>query len=376
MLHLAHQAGLRPRVATVNHNLRAGAVADCAMVAQVCAGLGLQHDVLHWHWSGQGNVQDAARQGRYGLLADWARAAGLQAVAVAHTQDDLAETFLMRLARGSGLDGLAAMAPVRDMAGMRFIRPLLAAGRDDLRAWLAAQGLIWADDPSNDNPRFARVQMRAALPQLEQLGLGVARLAETAQHLAEARAALTTFAAQAAARIVTLDRGDVVIAADGFAELPDETRRRILQSALRYVTRAPYPPRADELSRVMAAALQGGAATLGGAMLTHHRGKIRVIREFRAVAETACDWGQIWDGRWQISGPAKAGYQLRALGQHGLSLCKDYRDQGLPYAAQVAGPAVWDQGDLVAAPLARPQGEWQAKCLMPPDLTVFAALSH
>ena len=102
MLHLAAASGLPVRVVTVDHGLRAGAAAEATEVGRICAGLGLPHEVLRWHWDGCGNLQDAARRGRRAVMADWAQRVGVGAVALAHTQDDVAETFLMRLARGAG----------------------------------------------------------------------------------------------------------------------------------------------------------------------------------------------------------------------------------------------------------------------------------
>ena len=140
MLHML--APLKPRVATVHHHLRPEAEAEAALVAQTCARLGLQHTTLHWHWDGRGNLSDAARRGRRDLLAAWN-----PVVVLAHTEDDLAETFLMRLSRGSGVDGLAAMAPAFPHMGATFLRPMLDLSRKELRTYLRAIGAACASAP-------------------------------------------------------------------------------------------------------------------------------------------------------------------------------------------------------------------------------------
>ena len=103
LLLLALDAGLQVRAVTVDHGLRPEAAAEAAWVGRLCAGLGVPHDTLQWQgWDGAGNLQDQARRARLSLIADWAKVAGLGAVALGHTQDDQAETVLMRLARRAG----------------------------------------------------------------------------------------------------------------------------------------------------------------------------------------------------------------------------------------------------------------------------------
>ncbi|WP_114967069.1 tRNA lysidine(34) synthetase TilS, partial [Alkalilacustris brevis] len=156
--------GVRLRAVTVDHGLREGAAQEAEAVARLCAELGIGHDILRWQgWDGQGNLQDAARRARQGLIAGWARDHGLAAVALGHTRDDQAETVLMRLARGAGVDGLSGMAPLRLAVGLAWLRPLLDVGRAELRALLRARGVPWAEDPSNEDARFQRVRARRAL---------------------------------------------------------------------------------------------------------------------------------------------------------------------------------------------------------------------
>src|SRR5262249_57707902 len=100
---------------------------------------GIPHRILRWEprpAAMRGGMQAAARAARYDLLADWCRRHGVLHLALAHQQDDQAETLLLRLARGSGLDGLAGMAPITERAGLRLIRPMLATPRVRLQATL------------------------------------------------------------------------------------------------------------------------------------------------------------------------------------------------------------------------------------------------
>lgn len=380
LLHLAAAAGLRVAVATVDHGLRAEAAAECAAVASECAALGVAHDVLHWRWDGRGNLQDAARRGRLALLSGWARERGLAAVALGHTRDDVAETFLMRLARDAGVDGLAAMAARREVGGVAFLRPMLGIGRGELRAWLLTRGVVWAEDASNEDARFARVRARRAVAAMADAGAGAEEIAALAARMAEVRDALEAATAEAAARVARVDRGDVILDATALGALSAEIRRRLVLAAVLWIASAEYGPRGAELERFLRAVAEGRAATLAGVRLTVGQGRLRLTREARAANGAEAFPGSDWDGRWRVSGPESGpeskGLMVRALGERGLALCPDWRGAGMPRASLLASPAVWDGEVLVAAPLAGWGAGWRADCRAPKGALAAAPLSH
>ncbi|MCH8169255.1 MAG: tRNA lysidine(34) synthetase TilS, partial [Proteobacteria bacterium] len=155
----ARWAGKRGRAiaaATVDHGLRRESAAEAAGVAALCARLGIAHRILPAGdlAAAGGNLSAAAREARFALLGDWARARDLSAVLLGHTMDDQAETVLMRLARGSGAEGLAAMQPVLRRDRMLWLRPLLGVRRAALRAVLRDAGIDWVEDPTNQDAHF------------------------------------------------------------------------------------------------------------------------------------------------------------------------------------------------------------------------------
>lgn len=376
MLHLAVEAGLKPRVVTVDHGLREGSAAEAAMVARVAQRLGLQHDTLLWQgWQGRGNLQDAARRARRKLIADWALGHGLSSIALAHTQDDVAETFLMRLARGAGVDGLSAMAPFWQEGGILWQRPMLAMSRAELRDWLTARELIWAEDPSNENLRFDRVRARKALVALRPLGLGAARLAEVAAHLADARGALDALACDWGRRTLSERAGMVEISPDLW-RAPIETQRRLLQRILLWIAPADYAPRGAQIGQLQARLTAGHAATLAGCRFLPAANGFRALREAKAAGHrvAAC---AIWDGRWQMRGDLPEGAEIGPLGPQGLAQCPDWRQTGLPRAALLVSPALWLGQVLLAAPFAGlGTGFCSAVPLQPFFAQNSAALSH
>lgn len=356
LLHLLHDwrsaGGPELRVATVDHGLRPDAADEAAGVAQICAGLAVAHDTLGWRgWDGRGNLPDRARRARYALLADWARAHGISDIALGHTEDDLAETFVMRLARGAGVDGLAAMRDRWRDGPVTFHRPLLDRGRAGLRDLLRGRGVDWVEDPSNSDARYERARVRERLSALAAAGLDAPALARTARRLAEARAALDHAARQAARESLRIEAGDVLISRADLAALPDEVARRLLQAVLRWINGAEYRPRGSAMTRFLTAARAGQAMTLQGCLLHAGATWARIGREYKAVADLRVPACQVWDGRWRITGPALEGAEIAALGPAGLQACVDWRESGLAHASALASPGLWRDGQLVAAPL-------------------------
>jgi tRNA(Ile)-lysidine synthase len=147
-------ASLTIGVATVDHGLRPGSALDAEAVVKVGRSLGLDPVVLRWEGpKPTGAIQEKAREARYALLAAHATAIGATAVVTAHHADDQAETVLMRLVRGSGPAGLAAMRPDASLGAVRLLRPLLPVDKARLVATVRAAGLPVLNDPMNSDPR-------------------------------------------------------------------------------------------------------------------------------------------------------------------------------------------------------------------------------
>lgn len=360
MLHLmAEVADGRPlAVATVDHGLRAASAQEAADVAQVCAGLGLPHEVLRWrHGAVAGNLMDAARRARYGLLADWAAGRGIGTVLVAHTADDQAETVLLGLARAAGLDGLSGMRPRWQQGAVWFERPLLEVTRAALRGFLTRRALWFVDDPSNDDTGFDRVKMRRVLAGLGEVGISAGGLATVARNLAAVQADLRGLVAQAAASVVAERAGALEIDRAGFATLPGEVARRLMQAGLMWMSGADYAPRSDALARMVRAMAEGRAATLWGCRLVPHKGAMLLVREPRSLGPEAA-LGAVWGGRWRVTGPGPG--VVRAVGAEGLAQVPDWRAAGITRAVALVTPGVWDGARLIAAPILTSDDKYSA----------------
>lgn len=287
LLLYARARGLDPAlppaiVLTVDHRLRPQAAAEARFVAECAARRGFAHRTLAWEGDKPAsNLQAAARRARYALLVDAAEDLGCDTLLTAHHAEDQAETFLARLARGSGVLGLSAMARWRRLDGLMLHRPFLDLPRARLAASLRAAGETWCEDPSNDDPRYDRVRLRRAAPMLAELGLDRDRLVATARAMARAGEALEAAVdVGLAAGVEIHPAGWAVVRPEVLAALPSEIRLRLMARLIRAIGGREHTPELEPLTQATEALLAAGATgrvaarTLGGARLEQRRGRI------------------------------------------------------------------------------------------------------
>ncbi|HKQ10930.1 MAG TPA: tRNA lysidine(34) synthetase TilS [Rhizomicrobium sp.] len=263
-----------PIVLTVDHGLRKTSVRDAKQVLAWARKAGLAAHVLTWRGSKpKSGIEAAARQARYRLMGDWLVKNKVATLFAGHNLDDQVETFLLRLARGSGLDGLAGMAqrapwPLPGFGQLTLVRPLLGLGRDQLRAYLSALGQSWLDDPMNEDAGFDRVKIRKARAALSEAGLTPARIAAAASHLARARESLEIMTGAVLQRAAKPSgAGGILLDVAALAAAPREVGLRSLASVLMEVGEQAYRPRFESLERlfdrVTGVGLAGGATLHG-----------------------------------------------------------------------------------------------------------------
>ena len=361
-----------PLALTVDHGLREGSQAEATKVSTWAAALGLQHHILAWQAAGPGqpNLQAAARKARYTLMAEAMFAHGCTRLATGHTADDQAETFLIRLSRGSGLEGLSGMKPkspypLRAARALSLSRPLLAFPHRRLVATLCARRQEWIEDPSNANPRFLRSQIRAAAPLLADLGLTPDRLAQTAAHLARANAVIEGLVDHLAESAVSLfPAGYASLDPAPLRQASDEILLRLLAKVLRGISGADYPPRFEDLQHILVwlrnpSTLAG--RTLGGCRLQIRTDGLLVVREGAAldrenpVLRLTSGQSGVWDGRFRVSipGSAPAGeYEVKALDASGVTTLQEKAVFPVHQPRRIAAtcPAIWHNGRLASAP--------------------------
>jgi len=360
-------------VASVDHGLRANSGAEAEWVIGEARKLGFEARLLVWSGDKPATgIQDAARAARYRLLASLARTYDLEervAVVTAHTEDDQAETLLMRLARGSGLDGLAGMVaarPLDDEDKVVLLRPLLGIAGARLRATLRAAGAQWIEDPSNEADRFERVRIRKAAAVLSDLGIGNDKLALSARRLARARDAIE-HALTGLREKVRLDLHGGAFASFTHAQwsaAPAELRLRLLGRLIASYGGEEGPVRLAQLEalqeRMLEAQFEG--ATLGGAVISRHGEYIRVWRELGRGGPGTLTLqpgaAVVWDRRFRVSIPAGGlpPVEVRALGLVPFAELRQRADRrpwpnpAVPAAAAATLPAFWNGKTLLTVP--------------------------
>lgn len=322
LLHLlvAELGAGRIRAAIVDHALRDGSADDAARARSFAEALGVGAEVLTLNWDeGANRAQQAAREGRYRAICDYARGEGINAIVAAHTADDQAETMLMRAANGSTWRGLAGIAPFAfaplwpEGRGIALARPLLSARRESLRAYLRDRRGEWIEDPANTNPKFERVRVRARLADLEAQGFDPMRLVRLARRLRKRSDALDAAASeliQSAAKI-----GNEIVIANAKWSAPREVRCRALSVLMAAAAGSDREPPWTEMEamerRVMGADHRG--STHSGVEFRSDRSGVALLRESGAVLgradgapphaplPLAANVEAIWDGRLAVT---------------------------------------------------------------------------
>lgn len=173
---------------TVDHGLRPTSRLEAEYVAGLMQKYGIEHHILTWTGKKPTTgIEEAARQARYTLIAEWCSQNNVHVLLTAHHAKDQAETFLMRLQRGSGLEGLCGIREYSVREGLVILRPLLAVNPENLRDYLRQRAIVWVEDESNRDTTFLRGKIRQYLPELtENIGINIEKICNAVHNLQSA----------------------------------------------------------------------------------------------------------------------------------------------------------------------------------------------
>lgn len=280
----ARQRGMKLHALTVDHGLRPESAEEAKFVSRTLKPLGVIHKTLVWEGKKpKTGIQEAAREARYKLMADYCIAKKIRYLCVAHHGQDQIETILFRMAKGTGVDGLVGMRPVQDTGyGLTLLRPLLSISHNELLTTCKASKIDWVEDPSNENKRYARVRIRNILDVLQAEGLSPKRIdglskrlgmtIELIDYLIEDKYKLM---------IINKDTERIEIMMDEFLSLPQEGKTRILRQMITdlYPDKK-YPARLEDIERLASRFTENfRGATLGGCIFRKKKGSLFIQKE-------------------------------------------------------------------------------------------------
>ena len=278
----------------VDHSLRKESKHEAERASQILDKLGIKNEILTYKGKKpQSNIQEEARKLRYKLLTDYCKKHKITTLATAHNAEDNAETFLLRLARGSGVDGLSAIAAESKIDGLKIIRPVLSKTRQELKKILTENKIKWVEDPTNATDKYRRNKLRHALSKVEDGELITKRINETAGNLARVRDYLQTQTELALRHCEEVQCTDVAIqkkagllrsarndsATLNFEKLltfHEEIQFRVLNSIITKLSPLDERPRFESLKRLKSELEKGKTRTLAGLIFRPKQGKITI----------------------------------------------------------------------------------------------------
>jgi tRNA(Ile)-lysidine synthase len=340
--------GGRLTALTVDHGLRPESADEAKQVGLWLAARGIDHRILRWGGDKPSTaIQTKARQARYDLMEEWCRLNDVTTLAVGHQRHDQAETFLLRLMHGSGLDGLASMAAKRRLGDVSLIRPLLSVSKQRVLATLAERDQPFIADPSNRNPKYERVRVRRLM---DEIAVSEEAIAATVKTLGQTRASMERVMDRAETLLVSRDpMGFAVVDYQGLLQLPAEIAVRVMSRLIRQIGGKRYPPNMDCVLRL----LIKGTGTLSGCRIEQRPDGVSLLcRENRGIEplKPVIPGGRVeWDGRFIIDTKpdCPAGALVGALGVDGWKQIKDRVSAVIPLSIRATLPAIWVQDKVV-----------------------------
>ena len=255
----------------VDHALRKESASEALATSKILTKFGIENHILtHKGKKPKANLQEAAREIRYKLLIDFCKKNKIKQLATAHHADDNAETFLLRLSRGSGVDGLSGIAANTQMEDITILRPVLSYTKTELEDFLKKKKIKWVEDPTNKTDKYKRNQLRHALDKLEDKELITKRINEAALNLARAR----DFLEQETKKAYKSGFKSMALDAKKFAKLHDEIAFRLLVKIICDITNPLHKPRFENIKHLKSELIAGNTKTLGGLIFRPKKEKI------------------------------------------------------------------------------------------------------
>ena len=263
----------------VHHHLRDVADVEAEHVQKTCDTLGVPCHIFHWDdEKPDTGIEAAARSARYKFMTDFCHENGIKVLMVAHQADDQIETFLMNLARGSGVVGLAGMQAESYRDGIKIVRPLLNVFRHELIEYCDKNDIKYFNDEMNFDDKYTRVKIRQNRHLLsEKLGISDDRILLAIGNLGRARDALES---DVAGRVQSVLYDGYALFTDSFLfDVPCHIGLKLLGLLIQTIGGDEYQPRLNSLEFALGKLHENCQFTLGHCTIRRHGNQILIVPE-------------------------------------------------------------------------------------------------
>ncbi len=237
---------------TVDHKMRESSSEEVKELGKILKKEKIPHKILKILTKKipQKNIEAKLRELRYELLHDFCIKNEIEFLFLGHHLGDVAENFLIRLFRGSGLDGLSTMAEISELNGVKLLRPLLGFKKEDLKKFLHSKKIEWFEDETNSDEKFLRNKIRNFFESFEEKNLIQERIKKASDGIAEMRDFFDEILLREARKILELQtNGDFLLNYKKFQKLDEKIALKILALVLMEVGEKIYKPRLEKLKR-------------------------------------------------------------------------------------------------------------------------------
>lgn len=354
----ATNQGGRAIAITVDHRLREDSTEEALCVSNWLQAHGMEHHILTWQRPEDEEllaaaIQESAREARYKLLGQWCIDHNVKHLLTAHHAQDQLETFLIRLAKGSGLKGLTStQGQVKTTYG-RILRPLLKIDPNRLKTTLKEFNQPYIQDPSNENEHFTRIRWRLLLPSLAAEGLTPATIQETLERLNHSQRLIDQYVTILIQQYSTITPYGYAILKKEALQESTEAFEEMLKVLLTTIRTHRYPIRRHALHRAIKALKLDNSITLGGCQIINKASEWWIIREPAAILKdvTVKQPGMyLWDGRFTVEVSQNIPCHIAPLGETGIHILESNKKKpfkGIPHLVLQTLPSLWKGDELI-----------------------------
>ncbi len=267
----------------VDHGIRKNSGKEALQLKKILKKIQINLKIIKNNKSIKKNIQKSARDKRYQILSDFSKKNSIKALVTAHHKDDQIETFLIRLSRGSGVEGLSSMSEISKLnSGIKLLRPFLKFTKEDLKSITKKFFNKIIKDPSNKNKKFLRTNIRELTRILKSKGIDPNQIFRSIENISSTKIAINFYVKQSLKKFVKFRKKETIFDLSMFQKEPVDVKFKIINTIVKNRTAKYYPPRAKKvlnlINRFKSKSTQ--KSTLGGCIFEKRKNFVHVTKEF------------------------------------------------------------------------------------------------